>query len=92
VNGVGGVFYDCHAPYEPAETTLALARTAADAWSAGTELTAFCDGHCVARQTTSQPGQCGVWCYGESSLAGHVNVNSATNSCFCPTTQSPVWR
>lgn len=77
-NGLGQHYFDCNPPYAPARTTLAAARAAADAWSAGTTYEGIvCDPYCVARQTASQ---CAVWCYGISPLAGRVGL---TNSIVC---------
>jgi hypothetical protein len=86
-NGLGQSYYDCNPLYSPGQTTLAAATAAADAWNAGTSF-ANCDAYCLARQTNTQ---CAVWCYGISSFAGRVALNTTNNVCLCPSATSPTW-
>ena len=92
-NGLGQSFDDCAAsgvPGNAATYSLALAVKARSVWPfIGTDNQASCGGptSAVFRQTATQ---CAVWVY-TSTTAGRVRLNTASNSCFCPTTSDPAW-
>ncbi len=91
VNGLGGTYFNCDAPYAtPSQTTHDASAAAADSWSAGTTYdgTTGCDPYCYGRQTATQAA---VWCYGLSPVAGHVALDSIGLGFICPTSASPTW-
>jgi hypothetical protein len=97
VNGLGQSFDDCTAlgvPGNPATYTVTLANEARAAWpftginNAGTCGTG---GNAAAAQIRQTPSSCAVWVY-QKTLAGFVHLNSANNSCICPTNVDPTWK
>lgn len=91
-NGLGGSFFDCHALYAPAETTLQLAQKAADAWNAGSDYFGLCGGDCVGRQTATS---CAIWCYGLSTYRGRVTSGATpvcTGLCANFIGATPTWQ
>jgi hypothetical protein len=100
VNGLGQSFHDCAplgVPGTNSTYSYALASEARAAWPAiGADSDCICGSGsattCVSRQTATS---CAVWEFhsavGLTSPAGHVNLNSANNSCFCPATTDPTW-
>lgn len=94
-NGLGGFFYDCHAPYAASETTSQLAQKAADAFGAGADVFALCGGDCLGRQVGTT---CAIWCYGLSTYRGHATsgvascASAAGSLCLAFQGSTPTWQ
>ena len=94
VNGVGQVFNSCLPLGVPGNATtynLTLATDARAAWPyQGTDANATCASRSqVAYRQT--PTSCAVWQY-TGPQAGYVHINTANNTCTCPTSSDPVWK
>jgi hypothetical protein len=95
INGLGQSFDSCVAAGVPGTAstyTQAMAVAARAAWPfAGTDADAICGTGTVTtavyRQTATA---CAVWQFSKAT-AGHVNLNTANNTCFCPTASDPIW-
>ena len=95
VNGLGQSFDDCApqgVPGTPSTYSYTMAAKARAAWPfGGLDADAICGTGtlvtAVYRQTATT---CAVWQFGKTT-AGHVNLNTASNTCLCPTTTDPVW-
>ncbi len=94
-NGLGQPFDSCDplgVPGTASTYSLGLASAARAAWPfAGTDGSCGCvpgNMACVFRQTATS---CAVWIY-EKSLAGSVHLNTANNTCLCPSASSPTWQ
>ncbi len=91
-NGLGQTFFHCN----PVGTlTLDSASAAAQAWRATSinQYTGFQMGGCLTDACLGwqTANACAVWCYGTDPLGGHVNLNTISNGCFCPSVASPTW-
>jgi hypothetical protein len=94
-NGLGQTYDDCTplgVPGNQATYSLNLATKARAAWpSTGTDGSGKCvgpnGGDALSRQTTTS---CAVWLY-TGSAAGHVRLNTADTTCYCPSTADPTW-
>ncbi len=101
IDGLGQGFDDCSplgVPGNNTNYTYTLATEARAAWPfttiddedcvCGTGSTTTC----VWRATATQ---CAVWEFhnavGGTSPAGHVNLNTANNNCYCPVSTDPTW-
>ena len=95
-NGLGQSYADSGplgVPGNAATFTANMANSAAMAWpSIGTIISGQCAGPGAAGMVAKQtPTSCAVWVY-SSNRAGHVHLNTANNSCICPTTSDLVWK
>ncbi len=100
-NGLGQGYDDCSplgVPGTNSTYSYTLATEARNAWPMSSAGDADCicgtgsTTTCVWRQTATS---CAVWEFhsasGASSPAGHVNLNTANNNCYCPASTNPTW-
>jgi hypothetical protein len=91
-NGLGQTYLNSAplgTPGNPSTYTLSMANGAATAWPpSGTIFTGTCSGAGAVLKLTATSAA--VWVY-TGTLAGHVRLNSANNTAFCPNGSSPVW-
>lgn len=91
-NGLGQSYFLGCTLFAPAQTTREAALRAAAAWrpdGVARDGTTSCGPACVGQEAGNQ---CAVWCYGESPVAGLVNLNSLSALCVCPSPgSSPGW-
>jgi len=94
-NGLGQTYDDCAplgVPGNQATYSVTMAGEARAAWpTVGTDGAGKCTGpnggDALFRQTASS---CAVWLY-TGSAAGHVHLNTASNSCVCASGSDPTW-
>jgi hypothetical protein len=94
-NGVGQTYSNdtpLGTPGHASSYNVTMAIGAANAWpQTGIVSSATC---AVPRNTQMVMKQgtdaCAVWAY-TGTMAGHVHLNTANNTCNCPTTTDPTW-
>ncbi len=96
-NGLGQSYTDPAPPGTPGSAATyshTMAIEAAQAWPmVGIRpLSRKCGNGAGAAEAISMqsPAHCAVWAY-TGPAAGHVRLNTANNTCVCPTVTDPAW-
>ena len=95
-NGLGQIYVDAAplgTPGSVSTYSATMANKAAAAWPVqGTVGTGQCGGPTGAMFVKKEAAtSCAVWVY-TKALAGHVKLNGADKTCYCPTNTDPVWK